>query len=42
VVHYSPSAPEWRIRPHAFWRPDPFGNLFSLIENPHFKLGDVR
>jgi hypothetical protein len=21
---------------------DPFGNLFSIIENPHFKLGDVR
>jgi predicted enzyme related to lactoylglutathione lyase len=21
---------------------DPFGNLFSLIENPHFKLADVR
>jgi len=21
---------------------DPFGNLFCIIENPHFKLGDVR
>jgi predicted enzyme related to lactoylglutathione lyase len=21
---------------------DPFGNLFSIIENPHFKPGDVR
>jgi predicted enzyme related to lactoylglutathione lyase len=21
---------------------DPFGNLFGIIENPHFKLGDVR
>ena len=21
---------------------DPFGNLFSIIENPHFKLGEVR
>jgi predicted enzyme related to lactoylglutathione lyase len=21
---------------------DPFGNLFSIIENPHFKLSDVR
>jgi predicted enzyme related to lactoylglutathione lyase len=21
---------------------DPFGNLFSIIENPHFKLADVR
>ena len=21
---------------------DPFGNLFTIIENPHFKLGDVR
>src|SRR5438105_238539 len=21
---------------------DPFGNLFSIIENPHFKLTDVR
>lgn len=21
---------------------DPFGNLFSIIENPHFKLEDVR
>ncbi len=21
---------------------DPFGNLFSVIENPHFKLEDVR
>jgi hypothetical protein len=21
---------------------DPFGNLFNIIENPHFKLGDVR
>jgi len=21
---------------------DPFGNLFSIIENPHFKIADVR
>ena len=21
---------------------DPFGNLFGIIENPHFKLSDVR
>jgi predicted enzyme related to lactoylglutathione lyase len=21
---------------------DPFGNLFGIIENPHFKLADVR
>jgi len=21
---------------------DPFGNLFSVIENPHFKLDEVR
>jgi predicted enzyme related to lactoylglutathione lyase len=21
---------------------DPFGNLFSIIENPHFRFGDVR
>ena len=21
---------------------DPFGNLLSIIENPHFMLGDVR
>jgi hypothetical protein len=21
---------------------DPFGNLFGLIENPHFKTTDVR
>ena len=21
---------------------DPFGNLFSIIENPHFKVSDVR
>ena len=21
---------------------DPFGNLFSIIENTHFKLGEVR
>jgi predicted enzyme related to lactoylglutathione lyase len=21
---------------------DPFGNVFGVIENPHFKLGDVR
>ena len=21
---------------------DPFGNLFSIIENPHFKLDEVR
>ena len=21
---------------------DPFGNLFSIIENPHFKIEDVR
>ena len=21
---------------------DPFGNLFSIIENPHFKLSEVR
>ncbi|MEQ1902799.1 MAG: VOC family protein [Pirellulaceae bacterium] len=21
---------------------DPFGNVFGLIENPHFKIGDVR
>jgi hypothetical protein len=21
---------------------DPFGNLFGIIENPHFKIEDVR
>jgi hypothetical protein len=21
---------------------DPFGNLFGVIENPHFKLSEVR
>jgi hypothetical protein len=29
----------WSTDPEAM---DPFGNLFSIIENPHFKLDAVR